>query len=1129
MATSSRQSSIFGVNDWKTIYKTFSQADFQSYDYEALRKSFVDYLRAYYPETFNDYVESSEYVALLDIIAFMGQSLAFRDDLNTRENFIDTAERRDSVIKLANLVGYNPKRNLAGQGYLKVVAIQSTENIRDINGLNLSNLTILWNDPANPSWQEQFNAILNAAFVDSQRVGRPGNSQEILGVKTDEYSIRIPSGNLPTIPFSATVDGTNMNFECVNVSSVDSDSVYELPPAPNGTFNILYRNDRLGYGSPSTGFFVYFKQGKLQTYQFALDQQVSNQVVDIDVQGINNDDTWLYNINPTTGSLTPWKQVESVYAQSHSSVSKKLFSVASRFNDQVSYKFADGVFGEIPVGNFAAYVRTSNGLNYTIDPTEMQGTTVNFQYLSRTGRVETLVVTMELPVPVSNAQEREGIQDIKTRAPQRFYTQNRMVNGEDYNNFPFTLYSSIIKSRALNRSSVGVSRNFDLLDPSAKYSSTNDFAEDGGLYQDNSDGYVSFSPTSTTEIVTFLTETLANVLNSHKTVQHYVLNYNRYSFPINDIGNLITWNQSTTTGLETTGYFVGHSLQTANNQQYILNAPISVGVYSANEVKYITEGAMLQFVAPAGYYFDGSTNRLVEGLASPSDSLYIWTNVTSVNGDGFNNGAGNLNNGLGPVTLSNYVPNNCRLLSVIPSFTNLLSNTLIQECISNITLNRSFSLVYDNSLLANQDRWSISTFADANYFVKFESVGSGTYRVTYKSLSYYFASVKDIRFSFDRDKVIYDPLTGKLMQDYITVLRSNTQPTKPYPMYKDFKLSVVGQPTEIDGYIDDYSVEVTYADLGVTNFIKDPDFFQLVTGYNTGLVNNNYFSFFKRIVDANLLSRHIMVATNDIIYAYPSKADIAIVKYEYAVGQIFYAPREDIFYQTVNDTTSANIVNLVQISDYSAKTGRQGLYFQYRHISGDTTRINPATTNIIDMFVVTQSYYTQYQNWIKDVTGAVSEPATPTINELTQTYTKINDYKMMTDGVILNSVKFKPLFGSKAAPNLRATIKVIKSSSTTSSDSEIRSAVLSEMNNYFNIDNWNFGDTFYFSELSAYLHSKIGDLVNSVVLVPNDPNLVFGDLYEIRSAPYEIFVNAAQATDIAVIAALTPAELQTVK
>ena len=160
MATSSRQSNIFGVNDWKSIYQTYSQADLQSYDYETLRKIFVDYLRTYYPETFNDYTESSEYIALLDIIAFMGQALAFRSDLNARENFIDTAERRDSVIKLANLVNYNPKRNFAGQGFLKITSVQTTEQVRDINGINLSNAVILWNDTANPNWQEQFNLSL---------------------------------------------------------------------------------------------------------------------------------------------------------------------------------------------------------------------------------------------------------------------------------------------------------------------------------------------------------------------------------------------------------------------------------------------------------------------------------------------------------------------------------------------------------------------------------------------------------------------------------------------------------------------------------------------------------------------------------------------------------------------------------------------------------------------------------------------------------------------------------------------------------------------------------------------------------------------------------------------------------
>jgi hypothetical protein len=285
--------------------------------------------------------------------------------------------------------------------------------------------------------------------------------------------------------------------------------------------------------------------------------------------------------------------------------------------------------------------------------------------------------------------------------------------------------------------------------------------------------------------------------------------------------------------------------------------------------------------------------------------------------------------------------------------------------------------------------------------------------------------------------------------------------------------------------------------------------------------------FFQTISDANLLTRKVMIPTSEIVYSYGNQSDINIVKYEYPLGTIFYAVFENKFYKTIIDpTTSATIFNISIVTDYSAMTGRQGLYFQYKHISDNTTRINPASTNIIDMYLVTQSYYTQYQNWIKDTTGQVSEPSAPTINELTQMYSDLDNYKMLTDSLITNSVKFKPLFGNKAQPNLQATIKVIKNHNTPASDSEIRTSVLAEMNNYFSIDNWSFGDTFYFSELAAYLHNVLGDYVNSVVLVPNDPNLTFGDLYEIRSAPYEIFVNCAQATDIVIISSLTPAQLK---
>jgi len=1128
MATSSRQSALFGVNDWKAIYQTFREADFRSYDYETLRKSFIDYLRVYYPETYNDYIESSEFIALLDVMAFMGQGLAFRNDLNTRENFIDTAERRDSVIKLANLVSYTPKRNLAGQGYLKVTSVRTTQNLTDLNGFNLSNIPVLWNDPANSNWLEQFNTIINATLINTQRIGTPGNTAQILGVKTEEYTMQIPAASLPAIPFTSIVGGLNMNFELCSVTTVGEDYVYEIPPAPTNKFNMLYRNDKLGYGSPNTGFFFYFKQGTLQNFDFTLQQKIANQVVDIDIQGINNTDTWLYQISQANGSFGIWKKVDNVYAdaylQTESSV-KNIFSVNSRFNDQVSYVFGDGVFSNIPVGNFRAYVRAGNALTYTIDPNEMQGISISISYVSRVGRIETLTLGLGLQTPVTNAQVRESLADIKQRAPSRYYTQNRMVNGEDYNNFPYTLYSSIIKSKAINRSSIGVSKNLDLLDPTGKYSSTNSFSNDGGIWLNNTDGNALLVINTSTDIITFLTDTLAAILSDNRSVQYYNQNYPRYTIDSASGDGTLYWKTSTVDANSLTGYFY--------NITNGAETPVPTGTYSTYNAKYITKGATIKFIAPAGYYFD-TNNRLVSGIASPSDITYIWTTVLNVVGDGYNNGTGQFANGTGPITLNGYVPAGAIITTVIPVFSNVLPNSVISEARIKLELQQNFSLIFNNSLTIAQKRWSVGRYNDANYFVNFESVGYNRYTVTYRSLAYYFGSVADTRFTYEAGKLVYDPFSGVILQDFVKVLTTNTQPGSNYPLSEAVTASIVGQTVQSDGYIDDFEVEVASIDVNDRTIVKNPDFFNEVTGYITGNTNVGIYTFFEQLQDAVNLTREQLIASTSVSYQYATTNQIEVVKYDYPLGQLFYAYNEinaagkyNVFYITVQDpTVTTPYYTLVAQPQYSMKPGRQGLQFQYRHNSNNTTRIDPATTNIIDLYVVTQAYYTQYQNYIQDSTNTVPIPMRPTISELTTQYSQVQDFKMLSDSVIINSVIFKPLFGAKAAAALRGTIKVIKNSNTNASDSEIRSAVLTQMNNYFNINNWNFGDTFYFSELSAYIHNAIGELVSSCVLVPNDPTMAFGDLYEIKCSPYEIFVNAATANDVIVIAALTPAELQ---
>jgi hypothetical protein len=1144
MATTTRQTAVFGVEDWKQIYQTYREADFQSYDFETLRKSFIDYLRLYYPETFNDYIESSEFIALLDVMAFMGQALAFRTDLNTRENYIDTAERRDSVVRLANLVSYSAKRNTAAEGFLKVFNVTTTENVVDYNGVNLSNITINWADPTNPDWQEQFTAVINASLIDSQKVGRPGNRQAILGVTTDEYAINLVPGFLPVIPYAATVDGVNMQFEAVTSTSAGRDYVYEPSPIPNTSFNVLYRNDQLGFQSANNGYFFLFKQGVLQNQDFNLAERISNRTVDINIQGVNNEDRWLFQLDNLGNISQEWKYVENIYqaAAERSTTLVPIYSVTSRANDQITMIFGDGVFSQIPVGIFRAYVRASNGLQYIINPEEMQNVVLPISYIDRNGNLQTITFTCGITRPVSNSQAREPIAEIKQRAPARYYTQNRMVNGEDYNLFPYTAYNSIIKSKALNRASIGTSRYLDLIDNTGKYSSTNSFSSDGALWSSLILPTILFTFDNRNDVADLITNQVQPSVGAATMRQFYYDNFPRENV---NTGNTVgtTWHQSTTLANETTGYFVDAA-----------GVPIPIGGTVTTIFKYAIVGSLIKFVAPTGYYFDRN-NRLVQGTATRADeTTVIWAAPQAIVGDGYNNGIGNLSSGSGPVTINNFVPTGAIVDSIIPAFVSDLSTTLQQQMAEQILLFRNFGIGYDSEgTLAitnytpgswylitstnlnfgtqeNVSSWSqqyagnqSGANLDASWLVAFNVVNQN-YTITFRGLSYNFGSVLQTRFFYYGNQLVYDSRTGTIIKDFINVLAVNTQPDSTQPLPGDIYTTIIGQPVESDGYVDDFQVLVSYRDSDNDGVPDNPDFFEEIVGTTT---NPGSLVFLQRTVDFDNLQRYLLAEPDVVNYDYATIDDIELVKTAWSPGQVFYAYSQDAFYLLSINTNGVRTLVEYTTGEWIARTGRQSLYFQYRHNSPLTNRIDPGSTNIIDLYVVTLSYYTAYQNWLRDTTGTITEPAQPTIDELTTEYQNLQDYKMISDNMVINSVTFKPLFGAKAAQQLKATIKVIRAQNSTASTSEIKSSVLAEMNNYFSIDKWNFGDTFYFSELAAYLHRQLGSIISSVVLVPLDQQKSFGDLYEIRSQPNEIFANAATIANIDVIEALTSTNLRT--
>jgi len=1112
MATNTRQTNIFAAEDWKKIYTTFSNADFQSYDFETLRKVMVDYIKTYYAEDFNDFIESSEYVALLDLIAFTAQSVAFRADLNARENFLETAERRDSVLKLVKQLNYVPNRNRAASGFLKINSVNTTENITDVNGTNLSRNNILWNDANNANWISQFTQVLNAAIAGSQKIGKPHASKTINGVRTEQYNLAIPNTILPIFGFTSNIGQINTSFEVVSANILTTDSISEYDPGTRGQFGIVYQNDTRGNSSANTGFFVFFKQGVLNSIDFTLTEEVSNRVFSINAENVNNNDVWMYEIsNGTIG--TQWTQVPStsgsnaVYNSTARGI-RTLYSVSTRINDQIDLIFGDGSFAQIPLGNYRSYYRVSNGLTYRISPSDMASINVAIPYINRHGLTETLTMNCSLQYTVSNSSRRDLTNEIKQKAPQAYYTQNRMVNGEDYNIFPYTSYSDIVKVKSVNRFASGVSRGLDITDPTGKYTSTNLYARDGVLYKDTFTQSFNFTYNSRNDIINVINNQIMPIMGDYPMRHFYYANFPTINIAYSDSPTY--WSRSTNDTATSTGFFLSVNDTT--------KTPQPIGNSTTTSRKYLRVGSLIKFTAPSGQYFD-ATNTLITGVPQIStDRTVIWASIQSVTASGNSTVlvAGRL---IGAVTLSENIPTGAIVSEVYAEFATTFQYTTINTLVNYILNKTEFALVYDTAQTSGtNDPWVIIdinnvnstadfklpsyTNNDSSWLIKFNTDGT-KYTVTYRQLDYVFGSSKQVNFISTNPVAVYDAATNSLVKDNIRVLNVNGG------IVNDVNANIYKNVLMNDGYTDTTRVLVTFPVSSTSGLPTDPTIFNEV---NT---TTNSRIFYQKYIDNDNLVRYSLIKTGGVITLYSTKVAINTVRNNFPTNSLFYANADDAFYQIQNINNIATVVDVS--SSYTVYYGRQDLIFEYQHNAENTRRIDPAATNLIDTYILTRSYDEAYRNYVLDNTGTVNKPVDLDSVTLNNSYSNLFQYKMISDEMILNAGVYKLLFGAKAAANLRVNFQVVKSVSTTLSDTEIKSRVVDAINSYFSLDNWDFGDTFYFSELASYLHTKLSGYISSVILIPVDTSAVFGSLYEIRCQPNEIFLSAATVDNVQIV------------
>lgn len=1104
MSSSLRQSELFAGEDWRALYTAFTSINFNASDPPTISRAMREYIQTNFPEDFNDWIESQEFVFILELLAWLAGNLAFKTDINARENFLDTAESRESILRLARFLSYNPRRNYAATGIVKLIEVQTDDDVIDSYGQNLNNVSVVWDNADDPDWFEHFLLVLNNAFVSNNQFGQPLKTGSVGGVRTQLYRFNNKMSEFSNT-FTTTTSGERMSFELCNGDFDDGGAFSERAPNLDSAFNLFYRNDGNGNTSADTGFFMLFKQGQLTRQTFNIDTPVENQILDIDIPGINESDVWVQTLNGDGSVGIDWTKVPTILSEnitfnSISSSNRTIFSVITRDDDRISVRFADGRFGSAPVGNVRIWARSSNGFRYQIRPQEIDRQRVTLPYVNRRGVKRNLFLTFSLQETVSNSTPRETEEQIRRRAPVVYATQNRMVSGEDYNSFPLQS-NVVVKMKAINRTYSGHSRFIDLNDPTGTYQDTNVFADDGVFYKERQDPYleVSISGQSASEATAAYIQPMLN----RAEVANYVADI-LYANAI-DLPQGAKWRRA------------------VGNESFA-----STGYFSAvTDLTYIKPGAIV--------------------LLKEGNNAAKWVAISDIIGQA--NAAASAGY-RGNVTLAEPIADQALALKVIPRFVPTLSASNVEDIKTKITDSDGisegtaspFALWYDPS--TPTAHWRVESAntvlaSPAILVMKADHIGSRLWRFNAFGLRYVFESVQTVQWYMEGAKEV-DANTGTQKFDLIRMFSTNVDlnerddddALKGYGLRADFDLAINRLIRYADGFAEPRRVSVTFADADSDGVPDRPDTFVRLVSYLDSQPRAESYLFWQRQADGSYSTVNTVVVYEtlaDLLAATPAEATVAFTSdgiagfYQFTSNAWVRLTKEYRMAVGRGPNTAAQWY-ADGASDPIIPTG-SSINFQWKHYASTSHRIDPSQTNCVDMFVLTSEYDFLVRQWVANGGVIADLPLPPSELDLRLAFTSFDEFKMFSDELIWRPVQYKFLFGP-GSDELRGQFKVVKLASSVLSDGEIKSRVIRAINEYFDVTRWDFGETFYYTELAAYIHQQLAGVIGSVVFVPQSDSSSFGEGFEVSCRSDELFLSTAQINDVVIINSNTPTQLR---
>jgi len=430
-----------------------------SRDFPSLKQNLIDFAKNYFPNTHQDFNETSPGMMFLEMAAYVGDVLSYYTDTTLQESLILQASERQNILNIAQSLGYKPKTNIASNVKLDVFQIVPAKSeggtmVPDFSyAFAIEPGMVVASDNRNTTAEFRTTDYLDFKFSSSfdpteVTVFEVDNSNNIAFyllkksvnavsgvIKTKTYSfgepkpydkIELEDANIIDILYAMDSDG---NKWC-HVPYLAQDTIFE--PTPN-----IARNDKqLSTHREETPYLL--KLRKISR-RFST-RQLDNGIIELQFgAGVSElDDELLVPDPDLIGSrLAGIETVASLDIDPSNFLYTKTYGLAPNNTDLTLYYTTGGGIRDNVPSETISRVKTRSIL--------LDETGLDLELYNRI--ISSLAVINS--EPASGAKQGESVDEIRQNALAYFASQNRAVTKEDYIIRAYSLpqrYGSIAKA-----------------------------------------------------------------------------------------------------------------------------------------------------------------------------------------------------------------------------------------------------------------------------------------------------------------------------------------------------------------------------------------------------------------------------------------------------------------------------------------------------------------------------------------------------------------------------------------------------------------------------------------------------------------------------------------------------------